>query len=80
MIIAFYRVKNSKDYGRHEFDYIYDQKDKIMERLGKLDDDEWCAYDTTRFCGNGSPNMLDFQEDYNDEMLDGGWWCVVIPD
>ena len=80
MIIAFYRVNNSKEYGRNEFASIYDNKKLILDMLRKLDDDEWRAYDTTRFAGNGDPNMLDLQEDYNDEMLDGGWWCIVIPD
>jgi hypothetical protein len=26
------------------------------------------------------PTLGDFEEDYNDEMLDGGWWSVIIRD
>jgi len=25
-------------------------------------------------------DMSIFQDDYNDEELDGGWWCIVIND
>ena len=41
--------------------------------LSELSDDELRIYDLD--------NEFEYdylQEDYNDEILDGGWWCVVI--
>lgn len=75
MLIAFYAVNNRLNYGRHEFDNIYDNPEEILERLSKLGDEELRIYDMSRIL-----DIYDFQEDYNDEMLDGGWWCVVIGD
>ena len=83
MILAFYRVDNSLKYERHTFDDLYEQPNKILDMLKKLDDDEWRLYHTSVY-GYGDvtpcPNMADFEDDYNDEILDGGWWCVVIRD
>ena len=73
MLLAFYSVGNSQDYERHTFDELYDEPEKIKEMLNKLGEDELRVYDIE--------NKYDidlFQEDYNDEDLDGGWWCVPI--
>ena len=75
MILAFYKVDNSKKYERHTFDMWCDRPDVIKEMLSELKDEELRMYNMD--------NMYDvdfFQEDYNDEELDGGWWCVVIND
>lgn len=75
MKLAFYKVDNSQQYGRHEFDYIADEPKKILEMLSKLDDKELRIYDM-----DDKYDAIDFEVDYNDEILDGGWWCVIIPD
>ena len=75
MTLAFYEVGNSKNYERHTFDMWCDRPDVIKEMLSELKDEELRMYNMD--------NMYDvdfFQEDYNDEELDGGWWCVVIND
>lgn len=75
MILAFYKVDNSKKYERHTFDMWCDRPDVIKEMLSELRDDELHCYDMDN---NIDRNI--FQDDYNDEDLDGGWWCVVIND
>ena len=81
MKLAFYRVDNSCGFHRHSFDDIYDKPQEILETLSQLEDDELRIYDTSVY-GYGkvqpAPNLADFEDDYNDEILDGGWWCVVI--
>ena len=79
MIIAFYKVENSLGLERHSFDNEEDGK-KILETLAQLPDGECKVYDMSVY-GYGNlpcPNAVDFKEDYNNEELDGGWWCVVI--
>lgn len=78
MILAFYKVDNSCNYERHTFDNLYDKPQTILEMLSKLKDDEYRAYDTTTATRTRNVDLEDFVEDYNDEELDGGWWCVVI--
>lgn len=79
MILAFYKVDNSKQYDRHTFDNIYDKQEKILEMLRKLGDDEWISYDmSTKSSSSKSLNASDFENDYNDEYLDGGWWCIIF--
>lgn len=80
MTLAFYKVDNELGYGRHTFDDIADKPEQIKEMLSKLSDEELIIYDLNHY-GYGnvpSPNLADFETDYNDEVLDGGWWCVVI--
>lgn len=75
MTLAFYKVVNSKNYERHTFDMWCNRPQVIKEMLSELSDDELRMYNMD--------NMYDvdfFQEDYNDEYLDGGWWCVTIND
>lgn len=43
--------------------------------LAKLGDEELKIYDM-----DNKYDIDFFQEDYNDEELDGGWWRVVIGD
>ena len=52
---------------------------RIKRKLDKLKDDELKLYSMNYGYGSGSsPNLADLIEDYNDEELDGGWWCVLI--
>jgi hypothetical protein len=73
MILAFYEVGNSLGYERHTFDEMYDNPKKIKEMLSKLPDNERKMYDL-----KDDSDASIFQDDYNDEELDGGWWCVLI--
>jgi hypothetical protein len=81
MKLAFYKVDNSLEYGRHEFDTISDKPEEILEKLRKLPDEEWHLYDiSSDSFKSRTLNLCEFVEDYNDEELDGGWWCVMIPE
>jgi hypothetical protein len=80
MKIAFYKVNNSKDYERHTFDGICNQPEKIEEMLNELPDDEVRIYDIKVGYDTRMPSLDDFVEDYNNEILDGGWWTVIIND
>lgn len=71
MTLAFYKVNNSQDYNRHTFDDIYDEPEKIKEMLSKLGDDELSVYDL-----DNKYDKIAFVDDYNEEIYDGGWWCV----
>ena len=73
MTLAFYKVGNSKNYERHTFDMWCDRPHVIKEMLYELNDDELRMYDMEY-------DVDSFKEDYNDEVLDSGWWCVVIND
>lgn len=78
MLLAFYSIDNSGDYTRDSFNDMTD--DEIIKSLSELLDDEVKFYDMSHY-GYGavpSPNMADFVEDYNDELLDGGWWCIAL--
>lgn len=74
MTLAFYKVDNSQDYDRHTFDSIYDNPEKIKEMLSKLSDEELRMYDM-----DNKDDKEDFEDDYNDEVLDGGWWLWILP-
>lgn len=74
MTLAFYKVDNSQNYGRHTFDGIYDKPEKIKEMLSKLSDEELRMYDM-----DNKYDKEDFKDDYNDEVLDGGWWLWILP-
>lgn len=73
MELAFYKVNNSCGYERHTFDMWYDRPQEIRDMLAKLGDEELKIYDMDY-------DIDFFQDDYNDEKLDGGWWCVAIRD
>lgn len=75
MILAFYKVDNSKNYERYTFDMWYDKPQVIKEMLSELSDEELRMYNM-----NSKFDVDCLQEDYNDEVLDCGWWCVVIND
>ena len=78
MIIAFYKVNNSNGFCPDSFKSL--SENEIVEKIMQLPDDEFRLYDTMHY-GYGaipSPNMADFENDYNDEEIDGGWWCVML--
>ena len=81
MKLVFFAVNNSLELGRHSFDCVEDDS-KVMETLSQLKEGEVRVYDMSHY-GYGkepSPNAADFETDYNDEILDGGWWCIVLND
>lgn len=81
MTIAFYKVSNSLNFDRHEFDCLSDNPQQILELLHKLPEDEVRFYDADQYSWQAkSPTLADFETDYNDEELDGGWWCIIIND
>lgn len=75
MILAFYKVDNSKEYGRNTFDMWCDRPQVIKEMLSELSNEELIMYDM-----DDKYDIIALENDYNDEVLDGGWWCVVIND
>ena len=80
MTIVFYKVNNVCEYSRSSFNG--DTPDVIRKKLSELPEDQVRFYDLDHY-GYGSvpaPNLADFQEDYNDEEFDGGWWCIVLND
>lgn len=79
MTIAFYKVGNSLNYDRHEFDALCDQPQEILDMLQKLPEDEVKFYNADQYSWQTQePSLADFETDYNDEELDGGWWCIVL--
>ena len=81
MTIAFYKVDNSLNYGRHEFDQFCDQPQEVLDMLQRLPEDEVRFYDAGKYSWQSKePTLADFENDYNDEELDGGWWCIIIND
>lgn len=79
MTIAFYTVDNSLNYERHTFDNLYDKPQEILEMLQKLPEGEVKFYNADQYSWQSKePTLDDFETDYNDEELDGGWWCIVI--
>lgn len=76
MKLAFYKVNNSLNYERHTFDNIYDKPQEIEKMLLPLLDKDEAAIVNVE-----DKESLDyFVEEYNDEIYDGGWWCVLIND
>lgn len=77
MLLIFFLVNNSKDYTITNFSNL-NAKESI-DLLEMLEPEEWRAYDINAY----KPNYLtlnDFVQDYNDEVLDGGWWCITVDD
>lgn len=81
MTIAFYKVDNSLNYERHEFDQFCDRPQEVLDMLQRLPEDEVKFYDADKYSWQSKePTLADFENDYNDEELDGGWWCIIIND
>ena len=79
--LLFYRVNNSKGYGRHEFDMYSNDFNKCMDMLGELQKGEWCLYHTDKESELEflTYPLYEFCEDFNDSMFENTtWWSVVI--
>lgn len=84
IIIVFYPVSNPFDWGRDEFpclddDMVFKKFWEEREALGvKFYNMSTKSYGD-RFGQYGFLNADEFEEDFNDEVLDdGGWWCKVL--
>ena len=86
VILAFYPVSNDLNWERHEFDGVTDevafkQLWDNFEVVGvRMFDMESHIGDRDTY-GIGPwmmPDSDDFEEDYNNEDFDGGWWCKVL--
>lgn len=73
--LIFYAVDNSLGYDRHTFDSI-DSKEQILRKIRALPEEERHIYALTTDHDARYANLDDFVEDYNDEILDGGWWVM----
>lgn len=73
--LIFYAVDNSLGFHRHTFDGI-DDKEKIIRKIRALPDEERHIYALTTDRDARYLNIDEFVEDYNDEILDGGWWVI----
>ena len=71
MKLVFFKVDNSKNYDRDEFNLM--DESEVFEKLNLLSDDEFRLYDFEH-----TLEAFNFEYDYNQEELDGGWWCHVI--
>jgi hypothetical protein len=79
MFLFFYPVDNSQDFGRDHFDFM--DPEEAATTLINLKNNGECVpfYDLDNTHPNGRfLNMDDFVVNYNDEDLDGGFWCVKI--
>ena len=56
------------------FDILWHKRDELGARFYDMDTSSYSA----PFGQYGILNASDFEEDYNDEMLDGGFWCKVL--
>lgn len=65
----FYPVGNKEGYDRHYFDDIPDSD--TAEMLSKVDGVH--IYNLER-----STCLYDLEDDYNDELLDGGYWLRIV--
>ena len=76
MVLAFYSVESKFD--RHAFDcYDTTKKEDCIEIFKKLSGEKpfhYYAMDLSKT----QPDANSFEEDYNNEMLDGGLWVVVL--
>lgn len=79
MFIFFYPVDGNLE--RHTFDTMLDQEGGVKKALDLLFAEERLHfYDLTQQTQKSRfPCVPDLVEDYNDEELDIGWWCVTLP-
>lgn len=80
MVLAFYSVDGN--YGRDSFDgYNTNAKEDCIEIVKKLNEGTYVRYydmGTDSQSTMASFNRNEFVNDYNDEMLDGGYWCICL--
>lgn len=76
MVLAFYSV-NSK-FDRQAFDcYDTTKKEDCIEIFKKLSGEKSFHYYTMGL-SKTQPDAYSFENNYNDEMLDGGLWVIVL--
>lgn len=80
-ILAFWSVDSEFERDAFEcmpavdaFDLLWHKRDELNARFYDLDarlynDSDW---------QNGIGSISDFEDDYNDEILDGGMWCKML--
>ena len=74
LVAVFYPVENEKDYDR----YFRAQNDQeTYEELIKLTNSRVYELEKTDRSGL-CLDLNDLEQDYNDEMLDGGWWMQIL--
>lgn len=77
MLLVFYKVDSK--FERHSFDgFDTTNKDEAMQILQQvLQTKNYHIYDLN---GNGKycNDAYDFEVDYNDTLLDGGYWSIVL--
>lgn len=72
MILAFYKLTNSKGYDRHTFEFVYDEPKTIQKMLSELNEGEVRLYDMSdKF------DIISFENDFNNGTLED-YWCVTI--
>lgn len=81
MFVAFYPVNNDKGLGKHSFDHLDTHKKEdcieIMKNLLTVTGSRAFVFgedEKTHW-----PTETDFQSEYNNEVFDGGWWCIALP-
>ena len=72
---VFYPLDNNKDYGRHSFDDITDDK-VIAEMLRDVEGIKVYNLESTN--RSKEVGLFDLEDDYNDEELDGGYWLKIL--
>lgn len=76
MVLAFYSVASKFD--RHAFDcYDTTKKEDCIAIFRKLSSERSFRYYTMNL-SKTQPDANSFENDYNDEMLDGGLWAIVL--
>ena len=82
VILAFWTV-DQEEVGRHTLDGVSDSeafatlwlwRDELNARFYNMNTDSY----GDPLCQYGILNASDFEEDYNDEELDGGQWTKVM--
>lgn len=84
-IMVFYPVDNDLGWGRDPEQIMCLESEMAFKKMWEEQlglDAKFYNMDTRSFddpLGQyGVLNASDFETDYNDEILDGGWWCQVF--
>ena len=75
MKLAFYKVGNSLGFDRHSFDDMSAEQIELHLQPLLNDDNEAAIVNL-----DDKESVEFFTEEYNDEIYDLGWWCVLIRD
>lgn len=71
----FYPVDNKEGYDRHYFDYRLDAD--TIYTLAKVDGVRIYNLELSTYSSR-ELGIYDLQKDYNDELLDGGYWMRIV--